>query len=133
MVSSVIFSSRSDNWETPPKLYQQLNREFHFDNFDPCPIDATINGLTIPWAKRVFVNPPYSNVAAFLSKAHKELELGNSELIVFLVASRTCTAWFHDYVYGKAEIRFLRGRLKFSNSNVSAPFPSLVAIFRNFR
>jgi site-specific DNA-methyltransferase (adenine-specific) len=133
MVSLVIFSSKSDNWETPLNLYQQLNQEFHFDDFDPCPINATINGLTIPWSKRVFINPPYSKVKLFLAKAKHELEIGNSELIVFLLAARTCTAWFHDYVYGKAEIRFLRGRLKFSNSNVSAPFPSLIAVFRNFK
>lgn len=46
-----------------------------------------------------------------------------------LLPARTDTAWFHDYVYGKAEIRFIRGRIKFGGSKNAAPFPSMVAIF----
>ena len=48
-----------------------------------------------------------------------------------LLPARTDTKWFHDYIYNKAEIRFIKGRLKFGNSKNSAPFPSMVAIFRN--
>lgn len=40
------------------------------------------------------------------------------------------TAWFHDYIYRRAEIRFVRGRLKFGGSRNSAPFPSMVCVFR---
>ena len=50
--------------------------------------------------------------------------------VVMLLPARTDTAWFHDYIYGKAEIRFIRGRLKFVGSKNSAPFPSMVCIFR---
>lgn len=46
-----------------------------------------------------------------------------------LLPARTDTKWFHDYIYGKAEIRFVRGRLKFGNSENAAPFPSMVCIF----
>jgi DNA helicase HerA-like ATPase len=49
---------------------------------------------------------------------------------VLLVHARTDTRWFHDFVYGKAELRFVRGRLKFGDGTQSAPFPSLVAIYR---
>lgn len=54
-------------------------------------------------------------------------------LVVMLVPARTDTKWFHDYIYHneKAEIRFLKGRLKFGNSKNSAPFPSMVVIFHN--
>ena len=48
-----------------------------------------------------------------------------------LIPARTDTAWFHDYIYGKAEVRFIRGRLKFNDSKCNAPFPSLVAIYRH--
>jgi site-specific DNA-methyltransferase (adenine-specific) len=130
MISSALYSSKSDNWTTPRGFYQKLNQEFNFDDFDPCPLTADFNGLEIPWTKRVFVNPPYSNIKAFLIKAKHEIELGNSDLIVFLAASRTDTSWFHDYVYGKAELRFIRGRLKFGDSKNTAPFPSLIAIFK---
>ena len=51
--------------------------------------------------------------------------------MVCLVPSRTDTKWFHEYVLGKAEIRFVKGRLKFGDSKESAPFPSMVVIYRS--
>lgn len=128
MVSKTLFSSATDDWATPPDLYQQLNKEFDF-NFDPCPLNSEIDGLTIDWGSSVFVNPPYSNIKNFLIKAHAELNK-ESKTIVFLVPSRTDTRWFHDYVYGKAELRFIKGRLKFGGAKNSAPFPSMICIFK---
>ena len=128
MVSKTLFSSATDDWATPSDLYQQLNKEFDF-NFDPCPLNSEIDGLTIDWGSSVFVNPPYSNIKNFLIKAHEELNK-ESKTIVFLVPSRTDTRWFHDYVYGKAELRFIKGRLKFGGAKNSAPFPSMICIFK---
>jgi site-specific DNA-methyltransferase (adenine-specific) len=48
-----------------------------------------------------------------------------------LIPARTDTSYFHDYIYHKAEIRFVRGRLKFGESKTSAPFPSMVVIYNN--
>ena len=51
---------------------------------------------------------------------------------VFLIPARTDTRWFHKIVLPKAaEIRFLQGRLKFGNSTNSAPFPSMIVIFKS--
>lgn len=47
-----------------------------------------------------------------------------------LIPARTDTKYFHDYILHRAEIRFLKGRLKFGKSINSAPFPSMVVIFR---
>lgn len=47
-----------------------------------------------------------------------------------LIPARTDTRWFHEYVYGKAEIRFVRGRLKYGNAKWNAPFPSMIVIYR---
>lgn len=47
-----------------------------------------------------------------------------------LLPSRTDVSWFHDYILGKAVIRFIRGRLKFGGSKNSAPFPSIVVVYR---
>lgn len=47
-----------------------------------------------------------------------------------LIPARTDTRWFHDYIYHKSEIRFIRGRLKFNDGKNPAPFPSMVVIFR---
>ncbi len=130
-----LFSSRkTDNWQTPKYLYNQLNMEFNFD-CDPCPLNSQIDGLLVNWGKRCFVNPPYSKVKQFLEKAHEELSK-ETELCVFLVFANTDTKWFHDYIYNKSnvEIRFLKGRLKFLDENGklqnSAMRPSMICIFR---
>ena len=48
-----------------------------------------------------------------------------------LIPARTDTKAFHEFIYGKAEVRFIRGRLHFGGSKNSAPFPSMVVIFRD--
>ena len=76
----------------------------------------------------MFCNPPYSKIAQWVEKAYGESMKPNT-VVVLLVPSRTDTKWFHDFIYGKAKIRFIKGRLKFSNSKHPAPFPSMIAIF----
>ena len=125
-------SKKTDDWATPEWLYKQLDEEFHF-TLDPCPLNSQINGLEIDWPGNVFVNPPYSQVKKWFIKASHEIKQ-NSNIIVFLVFANTDTAWFHDYVLGKAEIRFLRGRVKFIGfSKNGAMRPSIVCIFRRER
>lgn len=129
-----LFSSRkTDNWQTPKWLYNDLNEEFNFD-FDPCPLKSPFNGLDCKWGKRNFINPPYSNVSGFLKKAHLEMKIGNADLCVFLTFANTDTRWFHDYCYHKAELRFIKGRLKFLDENGlekrDSMRPSMVMIFK---
>ena len=123
------FSSASDRWATPPDVYAALHNEFNF-NFDPCPLDGTENGLAplfVTWAgKRVFCNPPYGpGISEWLKRG---LE---ASVAVFLVPARTDTRWFHEIVLPMAtEIRFIRGRLRFGDAANSAPFPSMVVVFK---
>lgn len=119
-----------DHWSTPPATYDELNREFGF-TFDPCPLMSAEDGRKVKWAGRVFCNPPYSRIPEFLKKGLYHLANGDCELLVYLIPARTDTAWFHDYCV-KGEIRFLRGRLKFGGSDWSAPFPSMVVIFKEW-
>ena len=66
----------------------------------------------------------------WVRKAYETVqEYGNT--VVMLVFARTDTAWFHDYIYHKAEIRFIRGRLKFGGSKTNAPAPSMLVIFKS--
>lgn len=77
---------------------------------------------------RVFCNPPYGRkIAAWVKKCHDEALKGT--LIVMLIPARTDTSYFHDYIYHKAELRFVRGRLKFGDAKQGAPFPSMVVIY----
>lgn len=126
---AAMFTSKSDHWFTPPDFYAELDREFRF-TFDPCPLHSEEDGAKRPWSGRVFCNPPYSKIPAFIKRALWHLHAGDVELAVFLIPARTDTAWFHDYIEGKAEVRFIRGRLKFGGSKNSAPFPSMVVVFR---
>ena len=128
-MNRVLFSSQSDDYKTPGSVYEALNREFAF-NFDPCPLYAT-TGLEIDWPGNVFVNPPYSKLAEFMDKGWRELQAGVAQCIVFLVPARTDTRWFHNYCLKAAEIRFIRGRLKFGGAKNNAPFPSMIVIFKS--
>jgi len=75
------------------------------------------------------INEYIPGIADFIRKAHEESQKGAT--VVCLVPARTDTRWFHDYVYGKAdEIRFIKGRLKFGEATNSAPFPSMVVVYR---
>ncbi len=136
---AVMFSSKTDLWETPQQFYDELDREFNF-TLDPCATPknakcqkyytATENGLKQNWqGETVFCNPPYGReIKHWVEKCYKE-SLKPNTTVVMLIPARTDTAYFHDYIYGKAELRFIRGRLKFSNSKNSAPFPSMVVVF----
>jgi site-specific DNA-methyltransferase (adenine-specific) len=124
MINKGMFTSNTDVWSTPPDFYKKLDEEFHFD-FDPCPLNPTFDGLQVKWGKRNYMNPPYGRVIGKWVKKASE-----NKMTVCLLPARTDTRWFHDYIYNKAEIRFIKGRLKFGNSKNSAPFPSMIVIFK---
>ncbi|MBI3439332.1 MAG: adenine methyltransferase [Proteobacteria bacterium] len=134
-----LFSSATEEWPTPQAFFDKLDDEFHF-TLDPC---ATFDnakcevfftkeddGLVQDWGRHVvFCNPRYGKtMRAWAEKCWMASQAGAT--VVLLAHSRTDTRWFHDWVYGKAELRFVRGRLKFGDGKQSAPFPSMVAIFR---
>lgn len=79
---------------------------------------------------RVFCNPPYgSQIKKWVEKAYREGTKDNT-LVVLLIPARTDTKYFHDFILNRSEIRFVKGRLKFGEGKHSAPFPSMVVIFR---
>lgn len=123
---SVHFKSERQNWKTPKAFYQALDAEFSFD-FDPCPSNPRVDGLTIEWGKCSFVNPPYNQLKAWLKKGYEEHLKGKT--VVFLIPSRTDTDAWHRYVMKASEIRFIKGRLRFDEHKNSAPFPSAVVVF----
>lgn len=147
MVDKILFSSDSTEWETPDNLFKLLDKEFNF-TLDPaatsknakCTEFFTIedNGLVKSWnGHTVFLNPPYGRgnkkrgipgIEKWVEKAYKESLEGTT--VVCLLPVRTCTKWFHDWVVNKSEIRFLKGRLRFKGAKSSAPFPSMICIFR---
>lgn len=148
---AVHFSSASTEHATPQNFYDELHKEFQFE-LDPASTHENAkclhhytkedNGLIQPWApKRVFCNPPYGRgiTGQWVRKASEEQKKGG--LSVLLLPARTDTQWFHNFIYDapirrfhpNVEVRFVRGRLKFGDSKDSAPFPSMVVIFRPYR
>lgn len=109
-----------DDWKTPDLLYNELNDEFNFD-FDPCPYQHNIelwNGLNVEWGNRNFINPPYSLKLKELFVKKAIFESTKKKLCVMLLPVSTSTKLFHDYILpNKKEIRFIRGRVKFSGIN----------------
>lgn len=143
------FSSLDMTWRTPRLFWEELNKEFNFV-LDACALKSSAlvdnwygpdhddvsrrDALTTDWVKdsdggNVFMNPPYGRqIGKFVSKALNESLRGCC--VVCLIPARTDTRWFHDFIFDtNAEVRFLRGRLKFNDGPNSAPFPSAVVIF----
>lgn len=77
----------------------------------------------------MFCNPPYSNIGEWVKKAFTEGHKENTT-VVLLIPARTDTRYFHNYILHRSEIRFIKGRLKFGDAKNSAPFPSMIVIFR---
>ena len=132
-----INKSNTDSWKTPKELYEKLNKEFNFDDYDPCPMNDNPekDGLVEEWATVTFCNPPYSKLKStkknlgWIEKAHIECQKGKT--IVLLIPARTDTQWFHEIILeNKYEVRFIKGRLKFGDAKTSAPFPSILVIMQ---
>lgn len=136
-----MFSSKTDKWATPQKFFDELNEEFHF-TLDPCADEINHkcekyyteeqDGLLQDWGGEVvFCNPPYGNkeTGIWTKKCYEE-SLKPNTTVVLLIPARTDRKSFHDYIYGKAEIRFIKGRLKFGDGKNPAPFPSMIVVFR---
>ncbi len=148
-ISQALFSSKTEDWETPQDLFNELNKIHNFD-IDVC---ATKNNskcqyfyhkeddaLSKPWnvdpynygevgkPMSCWMNPPYGKtIGQWIKKAYEESKRGAT--VVCLLPSRTDTKWFHEYCQ-MGKITFIEGRLKFSNSTNSAPFPSMVVVFK---
>lgn len=170
--------SKTTEYQTPPDLFDELWDEFGPFDLDPCcrpehytasriveargsiyvpsglydepPANGQIeiDGLARGWFGRVYMNPPYNKAGKWVEKAVHEVECGNAELVVALLAARTDTKWWQQYVLKTLAyiagnlgwtanthvevqaVRFLPGRLKFGGAKNSAPFPSVVVVWR---
>lgn len=144
--TKLMFSSDNNAWCTPQDFFDELNKEFHF-TLDPCATSVSAkckkyftvadDGLAQNWeGHTVFVNPPYGKeIGKWTKKCFNESQKPTTT-VVMLIPARTDTRYFHDYILGKAELRFIKGRLKFVNLDSPkprkmwpAPFPSMLAIY----
>lgn len=140
LIKSMV-SSKTNEWETPQWFFDALNAEFGF-TLDPCATKdnhkclkfytISDDGLKYDWSKDVvFMNPPYGGRTGFwIYKALEESKKGAT--VVCLIVSSTDRSYWHDYIFPfAAQVRFLRGRLKFGVAISTAPFASAVIVFSN--
>ena len=154
--TAVMFGKATDEWSTPRDFFDVLDAEFSFDvdvaadsvnrkcgfywtGFDDALSFSWVewaDGLGLAFPPTCWMNPPYSQCRQFIAKAAEEA--ANGCTVVCLVPSRTDTKWWHSDVWDAdkhqprpgVEIRFIKGRLKFGEGKNSAPFPSVLVIFR---
>jgi phage N-6-adenine-methyltransferase len=136
-----VTSQASDEWPTPGWLVQQCRDEFteHGFDLDPAATEGTgqaptfftiyDDGLGQPWKGRVWMNPPYSQVGAWMAKAASEVAIGNAELVVCLVPARVDARWYRAASAVASVVRILPQRVKFGGCKDSAPFPSAIIVF----
>lgn len=138
MKHTAAFLSTREDWETPQALFDHLNDKYRFTldaaaspENAKCPNYYTVDddALSCNWDGVVWCNPPYSHgIGKWVEKARLESVRGAT--VVMLIPARTDTRWFHRDVFGGAsQLYFISGRLRFSGSDVNAPFPSCVAVF----
>lgn len=118
-MNKILFQSNKEEWETPQDFFNKLNDEFNF-TVDVCALPENakckkyytpeIDGLSQDWSvDTVWCNPPYGRkIGEWIKKAAE-----STSTVVMLLPARTDTKWFHEYIYNKSEIRFVKGRLKF--------------------
>lgn len=130
--------SSSDEWYTPPAVFDALGLSFDLDPAAPAGgvpwipasrhFTRADDGLRQPWHGRVWLNPPYGR------QTHRWLQKlaahGDGLALVF---ARTDTAWFHRIPTEATALCFTRGRLRFHRADGTtgdtAPSPSLLIAF----
>ena len=138
MLNAGMFTSKTDLRATPQATFDELDQEFKF-TLDPCATKENHKceryfTIDDDWLKQsrdnenVFCNPPYWRE---IKNRVQKWFFARGGVVVMLLPARTDTKRFHDYIWKKSEIRFIKWRLKFGDSKNSAPFPSMIVIFRN--
>ena len=136
----IMFSSKTGDWATPQEFFDKLDWRFGPFDLDPCANPSntkcanfyteTEDGLSKSWeGHTVFVNPPYGRgIDKWIKKGYDESRSEDTR-VTMLIPARNDTRYWHQYVMKADEVYFVKGRLKFGDSENSAPFPSAVVVF----
>jgi hypothetical protein len=124
--------------QTPPELFDQLNREFKFD-FDPCPLDyyerrkngddSIPDGLTCEWGKSNWLNPPFNDIKRWALKAIEESKKGKRT--VMLVPFRPQSKYWFEIIHKEEpEYRVIKGKVKFPGYKQGFPQCMVIVILK---
>jgi len=149
VMSEGLMSSDKDDWRTPIKVFNEIDKEHGPFTLDAAADDKNHlcdeyftmddDALKQKWSGIVWVNPPYGRIGPlFVRKAWIESEHCK---VVMLIPARPDTSYWHKYILDDegrgfqrgVSVRFWPGRIKFTNPNSSntgaAPFPAAVVVF----
>lgn len=139
----------NDFWETPPSLYRDAVYKFGLlPELDVCATEENTkcqmyftkknDAFRNDWNMDFFMNPPYGRgiIQKWIAKAWYEVNRHNVTGLA-LVFAKTDTHWWHDFVENKAEVHFIKGRIKFYKDGIEstkpAPYPSCWIIWRKLK
>lgn len=108
-------STSSEEWRTPPQVIEAARSALGHIDLDPATTeeanaavkahliyDKRGNGLSLPWYGNVWCNPPYGKTGSkstqglWLDKAIAEVEEGNANAVVMLLAAHVGRKWFRE-------------------------------------
>lgn len=119
---TVMYSKKTDDWKTPSKLYKYFMDHGYVD---VCPFQASEDYLLKEFHNsNLYCNPPYSKNKQFIEWLYKQMNNGCN--IWILIPSRTDTRYFQKIMDDGMLLYFIKGRLRFNDSNMGAPFPSVL-------
>lgn len=136
------YNGNGREWGTPDEVFVPLDGEFGF-TLDVCATRGNAkcaryfteeqDGLAQDWGREVcWMNPPYGReIYAWTRKAREAAECGAA--VVALLPASTDLAWWHDDVVGRAEVRYIRGRVRFITDGpyrASGFFASVIVVWR---
>lgn len=124
---------------TPREFFDSLSRIFNF-SLDACALPENAkcesfytpadDGLSKPWRGGVWCNPPYGReISKWVEKAYQESKEDYNDFVLMLLPAKTDTKWWWEWVQDKATLFFVKGRIKFGEHNIGAPFPSVLALY----
>ena len=118
-------SHKTDNWRTPNDLYNAVKELGYYDTFPyECEYNEFDRGY---YFTDLFINPPFSKLDKVGEWVIEQVKHGCKVLL--LIPARTDTKYFHKMLRYNPVIFFIKGRLHYNESKLSAPFPTIMMVF----
>ena len=135
--------SRSDEWETPQDVFEQLCYAYGIK----CEMDVActdencktkyrlpnVSALDIDWVNcyksDVWCNPPHSLTGKFVKKAHEQWQKHNINILMIIPANSICTKYSEKYIKDSAEYHPIYFRPKFLHDGKPSKDPARNSYF----